>query len=105
MVNNLRDIETDVVAGKRTLAVRFGRKGAVFEYAGLLGAAYAVPLALFPTRGAWILLPLVSAPIAVWLMRRVATESGRALNATLARTAQLLLLFGGLFAAGIVISS
>jgi len=104
VVNNLRDIETDVVAGKRTLAVRFGRKSAIGEYALLLVAAYAVPPLLSLSRGPWILLPLLSAPIALTLMRRVATESGCPLNATLARTAQLLLLFGVLFAAGIVLS-
>ncbi len=105
VVNNLRDIETDVVAGKRTLAVRFGRSSAVAEYAALLVAAYAVPLSLLASRGPFILLPLASAPIGVWLVRRVATESGRSLNATLARTAQLLLLYGALWSAGIVISS
>ncbi len=106
VVNNLRDRETDRVAGKRTLAVRFGRTAAIGEYALLVALAYAVPVALFATgSGAWILLPLATAPLAALLVRRVATESGRALNATLARTAQLLLLHGLLFAAGIARSS
>lgn len=107
VVNNLRDRETDQVAGKRTLAVRFGRRAAIAEYALLVASAYAVPVALYASGrgGALVLLPLLSAPLAGWLVRRVATETGRALNPTLARTAQLLLLHGMLLAAGIALSS
>jgi 1,4-dihydroxy-2-naphthoate octaprenyltransferase len=43
-VNNLRDIETDARAGKRTLAVRIGRGGTRIEYALLLSIAALVPL-------------------------------------------------------------
>ncbi len=107
VVNNLRDRETDEVAGKRTLAVRFGRRAAIAEYALLVASAYAVPVAVYASgrAGGLVLLPLLSAPLAVWLVRRVATEAGRALNPTLARTAQLLLLHGMLLAAGIALSS
>jgi 1,4-dihydroxy-2-naphthoate octaprenyltransferase len=42
MMINLRDRETDVRAGKHTLAVRLGAGAAVAEYAGLIGMAYAV---------------------------------------------------------------
>jgi len=106
VVNNLRDRETDAVAGKRTLAVRFGRGGAIGEYVALVLAAYAVPVALWiGGRSPWVLLPLASLPLAGLLVRRVATQSGRDLNATLARTAQLLLLHGALLAAGIALSS
>jgi hypothetical protein len=48
-------------------------------------------------------LPLLTLPLARRLMRAITTETGRALNARLAGTAQLLLLFGVLFAAGIVL--
>ena len=106
VVNNLRDMHTDVRAGKRTLAVRFGRRAAIAEYGVLLAAAYAVPLLLRygvfgARRGTLILLPLLSLPSAVWLLRCVADREGRPLNATLAHTAQLLLLFGALLAVGI----
>jgi 1,4-dihydroxy-2-naphthoate octaprenyltransferase len=103
VVNNLRDRHTDARAGKRTLAVRFGRRGAEIEYGLLLIAAYAVPIAL-----AWrgllgfpVLLPLVTLPWAVALFVEVRTREGAPLNATLARTANLLLAFGSSFAAGI----
>lgn len=105
VVNNLRDRRTDAIAGKRTLAVRFGRRGAIREYALLVAVAYATPLALVALgRGPWVLLPWVSAPLALVLLRQVATRSGAALNATLARTALLLLVHGGLLALGIAFS-
>jgi 1,4-dihydroxy-2-naphthoate octaprenyltransferase len=95
-VNNLRDRETDARAGKRTLAVRWGRDAAVIQYGVLLAAAYAVPVALAvaPGRSAWLLLPLATLPFAVRLVTRVAREQGRALNARLVDTARLLLLHG-----------
>ncbi|MDH5760125.1 MAG: 1,4-dihydroxy-2-naphthoate polyprenyltransferase [Gemmatimonadota bacterium] len=43
VANNLRDIETDARAGKRTLAVRLGRRGSRIEYLLLLAVAFAVP--------------------------------------------------------------
>lgn len=106
VVNNLRDIETDRVAGKRTLAVRWGERGALAEYALLLAVAYAVPVALF-ARGhgtTTILLPLLTLPLGVGLVRAVARERGRALNPLLKRTALLLLAYGLLFALGLVLT-
>jgi len=101
VVNNLRDREGDARCGKRTLAVRLGRRGAIAEYWLLLAAAYVVPLLVALERGPWALLPLASAPLGVWLARRVARESGAALNPLLVRTAKLLLLYGALWTAGI----
>src|SRR5262249_4219171 len=49
VVNNLRDRDTDERAGKRTLAVRLGRRGALIEYAALVAIAYVVPLGLAAT--------------------------------------------------------
>jgi 1,4-dihydroxy-2-naphthoate octaprenyltransferase len=105
VVNNVRDRETDAKAGKRTLAVRFGRRAGVVEYAALLGAAYAAPVVALLAfgRSPFILLPWVSLPIAVRLVRAVSTTSGRALNEYLVGTAKLLLVYGVLFSAGLVI--
>jgi 1,4-dihydroxy-2-naphthoate octaprenyltransferase len=105
VVNNVRDVDTDVKAGKRTIPVRFGRATGIYEYVGLLSLAYAVPLTLVVTRraGLWTLLPLVTVPIAAKLCRRIQHDSGQALNASLVDTAKLLFLHSVAFAAGIAI--
>ncbi len=102
VVNNLRDIETDRRAGKRTLAVRLGRRAARIEYGLLVIGAY-VTCALLWWAGsfsAWVLLPCLSLPLALRLVRRVAREDGPSLNDALARTARLELVFALLFSAG-----
>ena len=104
VVNNLRDIETDVVAGKRTLAVRMGRAGARAEWSVLVGGAYLVPFALWLglDEAVWVLLPLLSAPLALRLFLVIrSTEEGPALNEALAGTAKLGFLFSMLFALGL----
>jgi len=107
VVNNLRDRETDARVGKRTLAVRFGRAGALAEYLLLLVLAYATPVALVAVGrlGPLSLLPLASIPLAVSLYRSVAREQGRALNPLLGKTARLLLVFAVLFALGIALDA
>ena len=107
VVNNVRDAETDASAGKRTLAVRFGRAFGVSEYRGLLVVAYAVPLylAVSGMLTTWALLPWLTLPLAVRLARRIQHDQGRALNASLAGTARLLLLFGALLGTSIIFGS
>lgn len=104
VVNNLRDVDEDRVAGKRTLAVRIGRGGARFEWATLVAGAYLMTLVLLFAfaEEAWVLLPWLSAPRA-WSLWRVirSSEDGNALNEALAGTAQLGFLFSILFAIGI----
>jgi 1,4-dihydroxy-2-naphthoate octaprenyltransferase len=75
VVNNYRDVETDTVAGKRTLVVRFGRGAARAQFVGSLVMALAMPL-IFWARGfsAWCLLPLLLAPVA-WSHARRLRES------------------------------
>ena len=105
VVNNLRDLETDRAAGKRTLAVRFGRRATQREYAALVTLPYLIlpGLWLAGLLSAWWWLPWLSLPLAVALIRRVYRDSGAALNASLARTAQLHLLFGFLLAATLLL--
>ncbi len=102
VVNNLRDIDTDRRAGKRTLAVRLGRRAARIEYGLLVLGAYAAcpTLWLATSVSAWVLLPWLSLPLALRLVRRIAREEGRSLNDALARTAKLELVFALLFSAG-----
>jgi 1,4-dihydroxy-2-naphthoate octaprenyltransferase len=105
VVNNLRDIETDRRAGKRTLAVRLGVKGTRIEYLLCLVGAYLCLLLMWVT-GALplgVLLAWLSIPRAVGMARMIYTQSGRPLNIALAGTGQLELLFALLFAIGLVL--
>jgi 1,4-dihydroxy-2-naphthoate polyprenyltransferase len=105
VVNNLRDRAGDAVAGKRTLAVRLGATGARVEYAVLLAAAYAVPVAMAISRGELVLAaPLVTAPWAARLAAEVWRRDGRALNPCLPATARLLLGHSLIWAAAIAIA-
>ena len=104
VVNNLRDVDTDRAAGKRTLAVRLGRRGARGEWLLLVGSAYALaslPWLFFGAK-AWVLLCWLTLPLA-WKLGRVivSEQAGPPLNAALAGTAQLTLVFALLFAAGL----
>jgi len=58
VVNNLRDIPTDTLAGKRTLAVKLGDRGTRTLYAGLVAAAALAVVALAATTTWWALLGL-----------------------------------------------
>jgi 1,4-dihydroxy-2-naphthoate octaprenyltransferase len=105
VINNLRDIDTDRVAGKRTLAVRIGRRATRWEYTALIAVAYAIPVlmwALQPSQPGQ-LLALTTAPLAVVLLRQVWEVEGRALNPVLGGTARLCLWFAVTFGAGLVL--
>ena len=105
VVNNLRDIETDQRAGKKTLAVRFGRRGAQVEYMLLLGLAYLIPLVMgfSGVASLWVLLSWLSLPLVGPLIRLIMRETGRPLNQALAGTARLELVYSFLLALGLII--
>ena len=103
VVNNLRDINTDRAAGKRTLAVRIGARATRLQYLLLLAVAYLTPLARWLLGSSlWAFLPWLTLPLAVVLARRMLTTEGRALNPVLKDTARLHLLYGTLFAASLL---
>lgn len=106
VVNNVRDIDTDRAAGKRTLAVLLGRERARLFFVAVLAAAYVSSLALwvvgdFPV---WVLLTLCSVPLATApaaaVLRRI---DGPPLNVALAAVARLHLVFAVLLAVGITL--
>jgi 1,4-dihydroxy-2-naphthoate octaprenyltransferase len=105
VVNNIRDADTDRAAGKRTLAVLFGRSGARVEYVALIIGAYAVPFVLWLALDLRpiVLLPVLTLPLALRLVRTVLSVVGPPLNRALAGTAQLAVLFALAFAIGIVL--
>jgi 1,4-dihydroxy-2-naphthoate octaprenyltransferase len=104
VVNNLRDVDTDRAAGKRTLAVRLGPPGARWEYALTVALAYLAPVLAWATGvgPAGVLLTLISLPRAMLWVRVVFNVSGRPLNAALAGTGQLELLYALLLSAGLI---
>ena len=107
VVNNLRDIDNDRRAGKRTLPARFGARFAQWEYTLCVLGAYVIvgDLAITGSISIWTLLVFLTFPTAVQLLRSVRNETGRALNKTLARTGKLELFFGLAFAVGMIIGS
>jgi 1,4-dihydroxy-2-naphthoate octaprenyltransferase len=107
VVNNVRDIETDRRAGKRTLAVRLGRERSVWLFGAMLVAAFTAPAGISGSDhlDAWVLLPLVSAPLALPLGRKLAARrDGPSLNKLLADTGRLLAVFSLLLAVGVLLS-
>jgi 1,4-dihydroxy-2-naphthoate octaprenyltransferase len=107
VVNNVRDLETDRRAGKRTLAVRLGRERTRTLFALMVyGAFLLAPITwLFGPLQAWLLLPFLAIPLAAPLVRTVRSRTdGPSLNEALASTGRLELVYCVLLCAGILLS-
>jgi 1,4-dihydroxy-2-naphthoate octaprenyltransferase len=103
--NNMRDIDTDTVAGKRTLAVRLGRRNSGFFYLILL-VGVALSIGVLHRWNNWALLGLVALPLAVRPIRiALSDRSGKQLLPLLGATARLQIATGILLTAGIVVGS
>jgi len=105
VVNNYRDADTDRLAGKRTLVVRFGRKFARFQYAACLAWAFLVPVYLaLRGYGLTTLLALAMTPFGVMLCVLLARARSREdFQLLLASTAKLLLFYSVLLAVGLAL--
>jgi 1,4-dihydroxy-2-naphthoate octaprenyltransferase len=101
-VNNLRDYDTDKEAGKKTLAVRFGRGFARTEYLFMMIGGMLFPILIFLREPGhpWILISSLTVFMAITSIRRVMQTTGPELNEVLAQTGKMLALFGALFSVG-----
>jgi 1,4-dihydroxy-2-naphthoate polyprenyltransferase len=107
VVNNFRDIDTDRRAGKRTLAVRLGRRRTRALYAAVVYGAFILAPAtwVFGPLKPWVLLPWLTLPMAAGVVRIVRNHSdGPSLNQALAQTGILQLAFCMLLSAGLLLS-
>ncbi|MGA7670610.1 MAG: 1,4-dihydroxy-2-naphthoate polyprenyltransferase [Nitrolancea sp.] len=106
VINNLRDVETDRVAGKHTLAVLIGAMPARLQYAFFSMAAYVlIPCVwYFGHASLFVMLSWITLPLSARLVNPVLGGlSGRPLNKVLKMTGQLHLLFGALLALGLLL--
>ncbi len=103
VANNLRDIPTDRVTGKHTLAVRMGDRGTRIFYLVLIAVAF-VMTGLATRTSLWVLLALLSTPLLVRPVRAVAGGAhGRDLIPALAGTGVFELAWSVLFAIGLAL--
>ena len=105
VVNNIRDMETDIVTGKKTLAVRWGKSFSHIEFSILVIIPFIIPLCMWwNTRyNMSLLITLFALPIAVHLIIQLISKSGKELNNVLAVTARLLFIFTILFSLGFIL--
>jgi len=106
VVNNLRDVEQDKIAGKKTLGVLFGETMLKVEYTVMLLLAFSVPPHFYFQLGygEWIFLPFLILPVALLHTKTIWTETEkRNLNQQLEKTAKFMTLFGLLFSIGIIL--
>ena len=103
VVNNLRDIETDKAARKRTLAVRSGAAATRRLYAALVGGSFALVAVIAFWRPFALIALLAIAPALPPLRRVLGGAKGHRLVAALVATGSLQLAFGALLALGIAL--
>jgi 1,4-dihydroxy-2-naphthoate octaprenyltransferase len=101
--NNLRDIDTDITSGKKTLAVRLGRERAAYLYLGTLMAT-ALSLGVLQHFRGFALIALAGLPLAFYPIRLALSDrSGRRLLPMLGATSRLQLAIGLLLTIGILL--
>ena len=101
MANNLRDVHTDQVSGKRTLAVLLGEPLSRRVFALTVAGAY-LAVAVIGIRHPWCLIALLSVPLAIPPVRQVLGGArGRALVVVLGATARVEIVYAVLLSFGL----
>jgi len=104
VVNNLRDRDADIISGKKTLAVRFGKTFSKIQFILLVMLPFLLPFHLWRQWNKMsFLLTLFTLPIAVHLIIQLFNNTGADLNKVLAGTARFLFIFTLLLSAGLII--
>jgi 1,4-dihydroxy-2-naphthoate octaprenyltransferase len=101
-VNNLRDIESDRISGKKTLAVRFGVTFSRYEYLLSVVVGAMMPLYLYLLNGEhpYSMFGCLVLFLAIPSIKTIYTSSGEILNKTLASTGMILFLYSLNFSIG-----
>ena len=103
MVNNLRDVHTDAVSGKRTLAVLLGDRLARYVLVLTIAGAYLAVLVVGISHP-WTLLAVLSIPLAVPPVRAVLSGGkGPALITALGGIGRLEFVYAVLITIGLVL--
>ena len=104
VINNLRDRDADIISGKKTLAVRFGKTFSKIQFIMLVMLPFVLPFHLWRQWNKMsFLLTLFTLPIAVHLIIQLFNNTGADLNKVLASTARFLFIFTLLLSAGLII--
>ena len=103
-INNLRDVNQDKIANKKTLAVRFGIKFARFEILSLMLATFALQFYWVDMGVVLAALPALLIPLAYYIAREVfRNEPSPLYNRFLGLSALLHFGFGVIFSAGLAL--
>jgi 1,4-dihydroxy-2-naphthoate polyprenyltransferase len=108
IIDDIRDCEFDLVKGKNTVAVRFGKIWSRYEFVGLLVFAYFAPFWFWRSFGfsTWVLLPLITLPFAIMITRAVCTrDKFIELVPMTPRMAMLTFVYSVCLAAGLAVAS
>ena len=105
-VNNLRDIKSDTITGKKTLQVRFGEEFSRLEYLFCILLSASIPVFLYYWEGShpFATISILIIPLALPSIKKVFTLSNSPeFNDVLSVTGKLLLLYSVLFSIGWII--
>lgn len=104
-INNIRDIDTDRAAGKKTLPVRFGKTFGIIEYISCMVGAGLISLFLFVVTGfLFCLLPVFAMLFAIIPCKKLLSDpSADEMNSLLAATGRVLMIYAILFSIGVLL--